>query len=76
MSTSNKHGFAFSLAALVLALAGCAAPPTTSTSQSTTVTGSGPSPYTPVVIHPFSLNSCMKYDVLPQECERVLNRGY
>ena len=76
MSMTHKHWLALPLAGIVLALGGCA---TTTDSGSTTTTrsstastmGGGSSPYMQTGASP---SGCMKYDIVPPECERALAR--
>jgi len=59
---------------MFLALGGCAAPEggtTTATRPEASTMGGAGSPYLPTALSP---GSCMKYEAVPPECERILGR--
>lgn len=81
MAKTNRHGSRLLLAILAVALGGCAAIDRLTTagapqrSDTATLGSSGTSPFMRAGLQPFTLADCMKFEAVPQECERTVNGG-
>jgi hypothetical protein len=79
MTTKYQPGLGMLLAIPLFALPGCAMLEGGTTSASgmspTATLGGGASPFMRAGLQPFSLANCIKFEAVPQECERVLIEG-
>lgn len=79
MATTKRQRLALVFTALGFALGGCAmmegSGGPASPASPTASMGSGGSPFVRAGMEPFSLGNCLKFEAVPQECERAILQG-